>query len=116
MNFVADESVDHPIVTRLRELGHQVVAVAEVAPRSDDTDVLRRSAEGGAVLLTGDKDFGEMIFRQRLHSAGVILLRLSGLSREAKIEAVVDAIGRHGSHLKGRFAVLSPGQLRIRDQ
>jgi hypothetical protein len=108
MIFVADESVDHPIVVRLRELGHQVVAIAEVSPRSDDADVLRRSADGGAVLITGDKDFGELVFRQRLHSAGVLLLRL--------IDAVATAIGQHGNELKGRFAVLSSGQLRIRDQ
>ena len=115
MNFVADESVDHPIVIELRQLGHHVLAIAEEAPRSDDTEVLQRARALDAILLTNDKDFGELVYRQRLHSAGILLLRLSGLSREAKIEAVVSAIREHGRQVKGMFAVLSPGQLRIRE-
>jgi hypothetical protein len=45
----------------------------------------------------------------------VLLSRLSGLSREAKIAAVLDAIQQRGAQLKEMFAVLSPGQLRIRE-
>ena len=97
MNFVADEIVDQPIVIGLRRQGHFVLAIGEVAPRSDDTEVLRRAREVGAVLLTNDKDFGELIFRQRLHSGGVLLLRLSGLSRDAKVAAVVATIQEHAA-------------------
>ncbi len=115
MNFVADESVDQPIVNELRRLGHSVLAIADISPRSDDAEVLRRAQDLAAVLLTNDKDFGELVFRQRLHSAGVLLLRLSGLSREAKVTAVAAAVGEHAQRLKGVFAVLSPAQLRIRE-
>jgi len=116
MNFVADESVDFPIVIALRLLGgHNVIDIASVAPRSDDAEVLRRAREIDAVLITGDKDFGELIYRQRLHSSGILLLRLSGLPRVAKINAVFEAIQQHGQRLKGAFAVLSPGLLRIRE-
>jgi predicted nuclease of predicted toxin-antitoxin system len=61
LNFVADESVDHPIVLELRKVGHRVLAIAEVAAQSRDADVLRLAKELDAVLLTNDKDFGELV-------------------------------------------------------
>jgi predicted nuclease of predicted toxin-antitoxin system len=65
MNFVADESVDQPIVTRLREEGHKVWAIVEMEPSVSDEAVLEIANQQGMVLLTGDKDFGELVFRDR---------------------------------------------------
>jgi hypothetical protein len=64
MNFVADESVDQPIVAKLRQDGHDIVYVAELSPSASDDDVLQQANQRSAVLLNADKDFGEVIFRQ----------------------------------------------------
>ena len=80
MNFLADESVDQQIVDRLREDGHFVVYVAEMDPGIDDKDVLYAANQQMALLITADKGFGELVFRQRLVSKGVVLVRLAGLS------------------------------------
>lgn len=63
MRFVADESVDRQIVEELRLAGHEVLYIAEVEPGVVDEIVLARSTGWGAVLVTADKDFGEMVFR-----------------------------------------------------
>ncbi len=65
MNFVADESVDQPIVTQLRQAGHTVLAIVEMEPSISDETVLEIANQQGMVLLTGDKDFGELVFRDR---------------------------------------------------
>ena len=80
MNFFADESVDHPIVVRLREDGHDVLAVAEITPSIPDETVFNRANQLRDLPLTADKDFGEIVFRQRQVTAGVVLIRLLGLS------------------------------------
>ena len=72
---MADESVDQPVVDRLREDGHHVLAVAEMPPSIPDEAVLTLANQQGALLLTADKDFGELVFRQRRVSAGVLLIR-----------------------------------------
>ena len=54
MNLVADESVDQPIVSRLRADGHLVKAVSELSPGITDNEVLSRATDQGAVLLTAD--------------------------------------------------------------
>ena len=65
MNFLADESVDRPIVDSLRQRGHDVLYVAEMEPGISDDAVLDLANQEGALLLTADKDFGELVFRQR---------------------------------------------------
>jgi predicted nuclease of predicted toxin-antitoxin system len=57
MRFLADESCDFSVVRALRATGHDVVAVAEVAQRIEDTEVIERAVQEARVLLTEDKDF-----------------------------------------------------------
>jgi predicted nuclease of predicted toxin-antitoxin system len=114
MNFVADEGVDRPIVERLRQDGHIVSYVAEMAPSIPDHAVLDLANEQGALLLTTDKDFGELVFRQRRLTTGVLLIRLAGLSATSKARIVASSIVRHTRELAGNFTVISPGAVRIR--
>ena len=114
MTFLADESVDQPIVVRLRDDGHDVVAVAEVAPTLPDATVLAQAIQRGDLLLTADKDFGEIVFRQRQVTAGVVLSRLAGLSPEAKARVVSGVIREREGEIPGAFTVISPGMVRIR--
>lgn len=114
MNFLADESVDQGIVIRLRTVGHSVLAVSEMEPGLTDDAVLAAANEQGALLLTADKDFGELVFRQGRLSSGVVLIRLAGLTLESKCAAVTNAVNEHGEELSGAFTVLSPGIVRIR--
>jgi predicted nuclease of predicted toxin-antitoxin system len=114
MNLVADESVDEPIILRLRLEGHDVVAIAELSPSVNDDAVLHEANTRGALLVTADKDFGELVYRLGRAHHGVVLLRLSGLSPELKADLVADAFQNHGGEFTGAFAVISPGSLRIR--
>ena len=67
---------------------------------------LEQSRDLGAILLTADKDFGELVF--------VVLIRLAGLRPETKAELVATAFEQHANELKEGFAVLSKRALRLR--
>ena len=114
MKLLADESVDALIVERLRGSSHEVTYVAELAPGVDDAEVLARANADQAVLLTADKDFGELVFRQRLVHAGVVLIRLAGLGADRKATIMEAAIDRHSSEFADAFSVVSPAAVRIR--
>ena len=114
MNILVDESVDQQIVVRLRDDGHDVLSVAEMDPGINDDTVLQTANAHDAVLLTADKDFGELVFRLGRLSKGVVLLRLSGMSTENKVAAVSTAITEHEADLPDAFSVISPGTVRIR--
>ncbi len=114
MNLLADESVDRQIVERLRQEGHDVLYIAEMEPGLSDDVVLARANERNALLLTADKDFGELVFRQNLISSGVVLLRLAGLLPETKAGIVADVLRDRGAELLQTFSVISPGMVRVR--
>ena len=114
MRIVADESVDGQIVARLRTDRHDVLYVAELDPGIEDENVLALSRQSNAVLLTADKDFGELIFRQQLLHSGVLLVRLAGFKPDIKAELIAAAFNQHGEELAAGFGVLSKSALRLR--
>jgi predicted nuclease of predicted toxin-antitoxin system len=114
MNLLADESVDQPIVDRLRSDGHDVLYVAELAPSISDDEVLQQANNNSALLLTGDKDFGELVFRQGRANGGVVLIRLLGLPSNLKADIVAETFRDRDAELPGAFTVISPGMVRIR--
>jgi predicted nuclease of predicted toxin-antitoxin system len=114
VNLLADESVDRPIVERLWADNHSVVYVAELDPGVSDDAVLERANRSGMLLITADRDFGELVFRLGRIHAGVVLIRLTGLSSKAKANAVSRALAERGDELLSAFSVISPGSLRIR--
>lgn len=114
MNFLADESIDGPIVERLRQAGHRVGYVAEMKPGISDDAVLDVANREESLLLTADKDFGELVYRQRRLMPGVILIRLAGLSPTEKAGVVASVIDEHGAELPQAFTVIAPKSVRIR--
>ncbi|RKY04053.1 hypothetical protein DRP77_04875 [Candidatus Poribacteria bacterium] len=116
MKFLADENVDKPIVERLREDGHEVLYVLEMEPGISDGEIIDRANSESALLLTADKDFGELVFRQRRIVYGVVLIRLAGLPPRRKAEIVAAAIREHADELIRNFTVITPSMIRIRRQ
>ena len=114
MKFLADESVDRQIVDRLRKDGHPVRYVAEMEPGVSDDIVLDLAYQETDLLLTADKDFGELVFRQGRLACGILLVRLAGLSPAGKAELVASAVTQHQGELPGAFAVLTPRSFRVR--
>jgi predicted nuclease of predicted toxin-antitoxin system len=114
MNVLADESIDRPVVDRLRQDGHNVIYVAELAPSISDDEVLSKANSQGALLLTADKDFGELVFRQNRANGGVVLVRLLGISAALKAEVVAETFRDRASEMQGVFTVISAGTVRIR--
>ncbi len=115
MNLLADESVDRQVVERLRVDGHEVIYIAELESGISDETVLQRANERESLLLTVDKDFGELTYRQKLIHQGVVLIRLAGFSNQTKAEVVAQALQERGTEFVNAFTVISPGMIRVRN-
>lgn len=114
MKILGDESIEAEIVEALRQSGHEVTDIKETTPGIADRQVLSVANESGAVLLTNDKDFGELIFRDRLFSKGVVLLRFGKLEAAERIELLRSILEEHRSELSGAFTVITSVGVRIR--
>lgn len=114
--LLADESVDFRRVTHLRGEGHEIASVIEMAPGMTDEELLRMANEQGRILLADDKDFGELTYRLRRPNRGIVLIRMSGLSIEIKLDKISRAIMAYSTMLPGNFVVISKGRVRIKAQ
>ena len=112
MRFLADESCDFSVVRALRSADHDVVAIAEVSPREEDDAVMERAARGGRILLTEDKDFGQLVYAKMQKTGGVIFIRFPARVRRSLPATVVEVVRRRGQRLIGSFTVLQPGRVR----
>jgi predicted nuclease of predicted toxin-antitoxin system len=114
MRFLANENFPLDTVDALRNAGHDVAWVRTDAPGSSDPQVLQRAVAEARVLLTQDKDFGELAYQAGLPSAcGIVLFRLPAPSSSVLARWVVTAIESR-TDWAGKFAVVEPGRIRMR--
>jgi predicted nuclease of predicted toxin-antitoxin system len=114
MNFLVDECCDTALVNVLRTNGHDVVYVLENLKGATDDEVLEHAHSENRILITEDKDFGELVYRLRRSADGIILLRFDVIERSQKIPRLLDLIQNEGDRLAGSFVSLDVDKIRIR--
>jgi predicted nuclease of predicted toxin-antitoxin system len=113
VKFLADESCAGPVILALRKVDHDVLAIAETAKGATDEQVMERALSEKRVLITEDRDFGELVYARGRRSAGVVFVKFHSRARRVKPAAVVEAIAKLGQRLEGGFTVVEPGRVRI---
>ena len=112
--YLADENFPGPAVQALRQAGLDVLWMSESHPGASDEEVLRLAAENNRVLLTFDKDFGELAFRSGVPAqCGVILFRVIPQTPE-KIAELALGVLQSQPTWASYFSVVTPGSLRMR--
>jgi predicted nuclease of predicted toxin-antitoxin system len=114
VRILADENISRSIVIWLRAQGHDVLYASESRVQTSDSDLLAEAEDQGYVILTEDKDFGELVFRERRNSHGVVLMRMEDLSaalRLARLKAVWSMIE---ANMPGKFMVIAETKVRLR--
>ncbi len=113
MRFLADEGCDFAVVRALRSVGHDVVAVSEITPGAEDARILQFASQQQRIVITEDKDFGQLVFASGENMHGVIFLRYPSLSRLKIAKDVVNLVKQYGENLTGHFIVVQPDRIRI---
>jgi predicted nuclease of predicted toxin-antitoxin system len=113
MRLLANENFPAAAVQALRSRGHDVTWVRTDAPGSSDEQVLARATAESRILITFDKDFGELAFRSGLVApSGIILFRIR-LSSPESVAARALTILESRSDWPGNFAVVEESRIRI---
>jgi hypothetical protein len=114
MRFLADENFPRAAVAALEAAGHDIAWVRLTTPGAADADVLAAAARESRVLLTFDKDFGELAARSALPpGCGVVLFRLPAPGAEPAAGRLVARIAARDDW-NGHFSVIEPGRVRMR--
>ena len=114
MRIIANENVSGTEIHALRDRGHDVLSVKESMRGQSDKEILALAQSETRVVVTHDKDFGELAFRFGLPAdGGVILLRLSGTDRDGDNQRILEALESR-SDWEGRFSVIEQHRIRVR--
>lgn len=114
MRMIANENIAGAVVRELRRRGHDVLSVKESMRGADDLSVLRRAEDEQRLIITHDKDFGELAFRDgRLATCGIILFRLMGVMPSADQRRLLDVIDSRTDWI-GHFSLVTDDRIRMR--
>jgi predicted nuclease of predicted toxin-antitoxin system len=114
MNFLLDQSVDARLVAWLTARGHDTKRIGRDYPHGlPDREVLTIAQMESRILITDDRDFGELVFRHRQPHTGIIYLRLASYSFVLTTARLEEVLTNHASQLD-RFLVVTPASVRER--
>lgn len=110
MRFLIDESLGSRFAKVLSTHGHTILFAGDIMRGAPDENVLLFAEKENLIVITDDKDFGELIFRLKHPTKGVILLRASTTNPEKLFEMVKGLLGKS----EDKFIVVREGQVRVR--
>ena len=113
MRFLVDECCVFSLVKALQTAGYDVMCVSDIMPRADDSEVIELAVREKRIVLTEDKDFGQLIYAYGHKIPGVVFLRFPTSARRNIAEDVVKVVNQQGKNLIGCFTTVQPGQIRI---
>jgi predicted nuclease of predicted toxin-antitoxin system len=115
VNFIVDVGVGKSVEKWLANQGYKVVPVREINPEMEDYEILSLAIIEDAIIITMDKDFGELIYKEKMEHRGVLLLRLDDAVAEEKLAVIQSLFPENAENIKSNFAVYQSGKLRVRD-
>ena len=114
MRFLANENMSGGVILGLRNLGHDVLSAKELMPSASDEEILAYAESQNRIVVTHDKDFGELAYRWGLPpGGGIILLRLQKRSPESDNLRILEVL-QSDIEWEGHFSVVSDNQIRCR--
>lgn len=114
LKLLVDVGVGKAVENWLKTQGHDVLAVRDLDPRMPDLNILALAVREQRLVVTMDKDFGELVYRSRQPHAGVLLLRLEEARSDEKVAVVNEILRKYEKQVSGNFSVYQGGRLRIR--
>ncbi len=112
MKFIADENIPLKVVERLREANVDIKAVVDIKSGLEDEEIVKISKKEKSIIITFDKDFGEIVFRKKLRPFGVILLRFSPKSVDHIFDFLRWVIKESEIEFKEKLVVVREDRIR----
>lgn len=116
MRFLVDECTGPKVAAWLRQAGYEVFSVFDEARGLTDNKIIAKAYAENWILVTNDKDFGELIFRERRKHRGVIFLRLEDERPANKIAVLAQLLANHSARLPHQFVTVTETKVRFAGQ
>lgn len=114
LKFLVDVGVGKAVENYLLEAGYDTKAVRDINPRMEDKEIILMAASEDRMVITMDKDFGELIYHSTLRHSGILLLRLEDATGSEKLEVLKHIMKNYADRIKNCFCVFQNDKFRIR--
>ena len=114
MKFLVDEAVEYSVVLFLRKLGYDTISVAEYFPGIEDQKILLFAYRENRIIITNDKDFGELIYKYQFPHKGVIFFRLMQEDSKSKVSRLNILLEKYKDRIRNSFIVIDETKVRFR--
>jgi predicted nuclease of predicted toxin-antitoxin system len=114
LKFLVDVGVGKKVEDFLYKNGYDILSVRKLNPRMSDSEIINIAAKDNRIVITMDKDFGELIYNSGLIHKGILLLRTENCSGDKKAKILSEILINYSSELEENFCVFSKDRLRIR--
>ena len=111
MKFLVDANLGREFTSLVNKAGYDGVFINDLRQNASDEDILYIAENEGRVVITNDKDFGELIFKSNRPTRGIILLRTLATEPVERFELMKDILDK----AEGKFIVVEEGRIRIRE-
>ena len=108
MRFLVDRCAGRRLAEWLRNNGHDTLEAQTIGPDPGDRALLELAASENRVLITIDKDFGELIYLHRVPHAG--LIRLPDVRTSRRIEIIAEIIVCYRLEIEERAMITIQGR------
>jgi len=112
--LLLDENIGIVTTRLLHEAGFDIFGVAEKSPGITDKEVIKLAEDGGRIVVTFDRDFGVLVYKEKISHKGVIFLRLTNESPKLVAKIIIDLLKSYGKDLIDKFTVITENSIRIR--
>lgn len=113
LKFIADVNIEKRIVDYLLEKGYDVKWIPDYNCEMTDEELLKVAKEERRILITNDKDFGELTFLQKKHSVGIVLIRIKNQQTRVKLELLIKLLSKYREKILGHFVVITETKFRF---
>lgn len=114
MKFLTDVGVGRVVENWLHIQVHDCKAIRDLDPRMTDKEIIQLAVAEQRIVVTMDKDFGELVYHSGMSHYGILLLRLDDANGAEKAQIVVHILEHYASQLENHFCVFQGERLRIR--
>ncbi|MDH7555004.1 MAG: DUF5615 family PIN-like protein [Spirochaetota bacterium] len=114
LRFLIDVSVGKKVEQYILDMGYDILCVRDINPKATDKEILHIAVNENRIVVTLDKDFGELVYNSGLVHSGVLLLRFEDEKANKKIEILQEILNKYSNQLEGNFCVYQNGRLRIK--
>ncbi len=114
LKILIEVGVGKAVENWLKNAGYDVLALRDIDPKMPDDKILEIAAREKRLLITMDKDFGELVYYSGKSHAGVLLLRSEDAISQEKLKVIKNIFTEYEEHIAGHFCVYQNKRLRIR--